>query len=72
LEGLKYGAGKYIYVALNVVEATIISTSSRIGLKAIGNCVGLKRRALRKNFHWRQLLDAKEKGKRWVKGGRRV
>jgi hypothetical protein len=61
-KGLKYGAGKDIYVARNVVEAIVISTSSSTSLRVVGNCVGLNRRTLRRAFHQRQLLDAKEKG----------
>jgi len=34
--------------------------------------VGLKRRVLKRAFHWRQLLDAKEEGEQWAKGHRRV
>jgi hypothetical protein len=71
-KGLKYGVGKDIYVVHNVVEVAIISTSSSIGLRVVGSCVGLNRRALRRAFHRRQFLDAKEEGEQWAKGDRRV
>jgi hypothetical protein len=59
---LKYGAGKDIYVTWNVVEAVIVSTSLIIGLRVVGSCVGFNWRVLRRAFHWRQLLDAKDEG----------
>jgi hypothetical protein len=69
-KGLKYGVGKDIYAARNVVEAIVISTSSSTNLWVVGSCVGFKRRALRRAFHHKQLLDANEKGEWWVKGDR--
>jgi hypothetical protein len=61
-KGLKYGAGN-IYVARNILEAIVTSTSSSTSLRVVGSCVGLNRRTLKRAFHQKQLLDAKEKGK---------
>ncbi len=46
----------------NVVEATVVSTSSLFGLITTGECVGYNRRSLRRAICQRQMLDAKQDG----------
>jgi hypothetical protein len=69
---LKYGVGTDIYAVRNVVEVVVVSTSLNTSLKATWSCVGFNRRALRRAFHQRQLLDVKKEREQWVKGDRRV
>ncbi len=58
-KGLKHGVGKDIYVAQNVIEVAIVSTSSNTSLGATRSCIGLNKRTLRRGFYQRQVLDVK-------------
>jgi len=68
---LKFGKGKDKYVARNVVEAAVVSTTSGSNMLGAGKCIGLNRRSIRRASHRRQLLDAKEDNECWAKGDRR-
>jgi hypothetical protein len=45
---LKYGNGKDKYLAWNVVEVGVVSLGESMNVKAVGRCVGLKRRFLKR------------------------
>jgi hypothetical protein len=62
LKRFEYGVRKDQYVVQNVVEATVVSTSSLFGLITTGECVGYNRRSLRRAICQRQMLDAKQDG----------
>lgn len=68
---LKFGKGKDIYVARNVVEVAVGSTTSGSNMLGAGKCIGLNRRAILRGSHRRQLLDAKEDNECWAKGDRK-
>ncbi len=68
---MKHGVGKDIYVAQNVIEMAIVSTSSSTSLGAMKSCIGLNKRTLRRGFYRRQVLDVKEEGEQLVKGDTR-
>ena len=68
---LKFGVGKDKYVARNVVEVAVVSTTSGSNMLGAGKCIGLNRRSLLRASHRRQLLDAKEAKECWAKGDRK-
>ena len=68
---LKYGVGKDKYVARNVVEVAVVSTTSGSNMLGAGKCIGLNRRSLLRGSHRRQLLDAKQDKECWAKGDRK-
>ncbi len=68
---LKFGKGKDIYVARNVVEVAVGSTTSGSNMLGAGKCIGLNRRAVLRGSKRRQLLDAKEDNECWAKGDRK-
>jgi hypothetical protein len=68
---LKFGKGKDIYMARNVVEVAVGSTTSGSNMLGAGKCIGLNRRAVLRGSRRRQLLDAKEDNERWAKGDRK-
>ena len=69
---LKFGVGKDKYVARNVVEVAVVSTTSGSNMLGAGKCIGLNRRSLLRASHRRQLLDAKEETECWAKGDRKT
>ena len=68
---LKFGVGKDKYVARNVVEVAVVSTTSGSNMLGAGKCIGLNRRSLLRGSHRRQLLDAKQDKECWAKGDRK-
>ncbi len=59
-------------MAQNDIEVAIVSTSSSTSLGTTRSCIGLNKRALRRGFYRRQVLDVIEEGEQWVKGDKRV
>ena len=68
---LKFGFGKDKYVARNVVEVAVVSTTSGSNMLGAGKCIGLNRRSLLRASHHRELLDAKEDNEYWAKSERK-
>ena len=60
----KFGKGKDNYVARNVIEATVVSTTSRSNILVVGKCSGLRRRAICCK-HYLLFVDTKEDNERW-------
>ena len=69
---LKFGHSKDKYVARNVVEVAVGSTTSGSNMLGAAKCIGLNRRAVLRGSHRRQLLDAKEDNECWAKGDRKA
>ena len=68
---LKFGYGKDKYLARNVVEVAVVSTTSGSNMLGAGKCIGLNRKALLRASQRRQLLDAREEYECWAKGDRK-
>ncbi len=59
--GLKFCIGKDKYVARNVVEPIMVSSSNPQSLQAIKSCLGMNKRTIQRASVWRKLLDPKKK-----------
>jgi len=70
-KGLKYGVGKDQNGTHNVVEV-VVFTSSLFTLTTTKKCVGFNRILFRKIVLQRQILDAKQVVKHYIKGDRKV
>ena len=68
---LKFGKGKDKYVARNVVEVAVVSTTSGSNMHGARKCIGLNRRSVVRASRRRQLLDAKKDNECWAKGDRK-
>jgi hypothetical protein len=68
---LKYGVGRDRYLAWNVIEAAVISVGDGRSSRAVGQCIGLNRRILRRAIRRRRSLNDWEEGAVWAKKDRK-